>query len=164
MSNEMAAGVEQPPGRALRRTNRVSLVAIAILLAAIAPAFGASLKFKADLSGGGEAPANTSPGKAHLEGALDTETNTLTWTVTYSGLTGAPIGAHFHGPVSYIGLTPEENAPIQVGTPGNLASPFKGTASIDETQRKDLKGGRWYFNIHTPAFPAGEIRGPIVME
>jgi hypothetical protein len=163
MSNEMAASVE-PPGRPLRRTSGASLAAIAVLLAAIAPAFAATLKFKADLSGGGEAPPNTSAGKAHLEGTLDTDTNTLTWTVTYSALTGAPIGAHFHGPVSYIGLTSEENAPIQVGTPGNMASPFKGSATIDDTQKKDLKGGRWYFNIHTPAFPAGEIRGPVVME
>jgi hypothetical protein len=101
---------------------------------------------------GARRPPTPAPGKAHLEGALDTDTNALTWTVTYSGLTGAPIGAHFHGPVSYIGLTPEENAPIQVGTTGNLASPFKGSATIDEAQKKDLKGGRWYFNIHAPAF------------
>ena len=60
-----------------------------------------------------------------------------------------PIGAHFHGPVSYLGLTPEENAPIQVGTPGNLASPFHGVAKIDDTQAKDLKDGRWYFNLHS---------------
>jgi hypothetical protein len=75
-----------------------------------------------------------------------------------------PIGAHFHGPVSYFGLTPEENAPIQVVTPGNLASPFKGTSTIDEVQKKDLKDGRWYFNIHTPTFPGGEVRGPVVRE
>ena len=42
------------------------------------------------------------------------------------------IAAHFHGPVSYLGLTPEENAPIQVGTPGDLASPFHGVAKIDD--------------------------------
>jgi len=164
MSNQRGASLGPPPRRTIRRKGAVSLAAIAVLLAAAAPAFGARLKFKADLTGGGEAPPNTSPGKAHLEGALDTDTNALTWTVIYSGLTGAPIGAHFHGPVSYIGLTPEENAPIQVGTTGNLASPFKGSATIDEAQKKDLKGGRWYFNIHTPAFPSGEIRGPVVME
>jgi hypothetical protein len=164
MLNDIATSIETPRRQVLRPRSAISLAAIAVLLAASAPAFGATLRFKADLTGGGEAPANNSPGKAHLEGTLDNDTNTLSWTVTYSGLTGAPIGAHFHGPVSYIGLTPEENAPIQVATPGNLASPFKGSATIDETQKKDLKGGRWYFNIHTPAFPAGEIRGPIVME
>ena len=84
-----------------------------------------------------------------MVGTFDTDTNTLEWTVTYSGLSGGPIGAHFHGPVSYLGLTPEENAPIQVGTPGNLASPFHGVAKIDDTQAKDLKDGRWYFNLHS---------------
>ncbi|MGA2795908.1 MAG: CHRD domain-containing protein, partial [Roseiarcus sp.] len=99
--------------------------------------------------------------KAELSATLDTDTNLLTWTVSYSGLTGAPIGAHFHGPISYSGLTPEENAPIQVGTPGNLASPFKGSSTITDVQAKDLKDGRWYFNVHTPKFPAGEVRGPV---
>jgi hypothetical protein len=97
-----------------------------------------------------------------MEGTFDTDTLTLTWTVTYSGLSSAPIGAHFHGPVSYLGLTPEENAPIQVATPGDLASPFHGVAKIDSDQAKDLKDGRWYFNLHSKNFPAGEIRGPVI--
>ena len=95
-----------------------------------------------------------------MEGTFDTDTNTLTWTVTYSGLSSAPIGAHFHGPVSYLGLTPEENAPIQVGTPGNLASPFHGVAKIDDTQAKDLKDGRWYFNLHSKDFPRAKFADP----
>ena len=95
-----------------------------------------------------------------MEGTFDTDTNILQWTVTYSGLATAPIGAHFHGPVSYLGLTPEENAPIQVATPGNLASPFHGEAKIDDAQAHDLKDGRWYFNLHSKQYPGGEIRGP----
>ena len=27
---------------------------------------------------------------------------------------------------------------------------------------KDLKGKRWYFNLHSQKFPGGEIRGPVV--
>jgi hypothetical protein len=148
------------------RSSSLPVVALAAVtfLAAGPAAFASTLLFKADLSGGGEAPPNDSVGRGHVNAALDTETKTLTWTVTYSGVTGAPIGAHFHGPVSYIGLTSEENAPIQVGTPGSLASPFKGNSTIDDTQMKDLKDGRWYFNLHTPKFPAGEIRGPVVRQ
>ena len=97
-----------------------------------------------------------------MEGTFDTDTDTLNWTVTYSGLSSPAVAAHFHGPISYLGLTPEENAPIQVGTPGNLTSPFHGVAKIDDTQAKDLKDGRWYFNLHSKDFPAGEIRGPVV--
>ncbi len=125
-------------------------------------AFADILNFQADLTGGGEAPPNGSKAIAHVEATLDTDTNTLTWTCVYSGLSSGPIGAHFHGPVSYIGATSEENAPIQVGTPGNLASPFSGRSAIDATQAQDLKIGRWYFNLHSTKFPAREIRGPVV--
>jgi hypothetical protein len=146
---------------AARRSYSAAL-GLAALLTLGSLAHAVTLSFKADLTGRGEVPPNDSPGRGHVEATLDTATNTLNWTVVYSGVTGAPIGAHFHGPVSYIGATAEENAPIQVGTPGSLASPFKGTATIDATQAQDLKIGRWYFNLHTPKFPAGEIRGPVV--
>jgi CHRD domain len=148
------------------RTAKECLAAAALGLAALiatssdAPAL--KIPIQANLSGGGEVPSNNSPAKGVMEGTFDTDTNTLSWTVTYSGLSSPPIGAHFHGPVSYLGLTPEENAPIQVGTPGNLASPFHGVAKIDDTQAKDLKDGRWYFNLHSKNFLAGEIRGPVV--
>jgi hypothetical protein len=139
----------------------VAALAIFAVLAA-GSAFAATLSFKADLRGGGEVPPVNSSGTAHLHATLNTENNTLTWSVSYSGLSGAPIGAHFHGPVSYIGMTSEQNAPIQVGTAGKLGSPFKGSTTITDTQAKDLKDGRWYFNIHTPANPAGEVRGQII--
>src|SRR5208337_4337631 len=105
-------------------------------------------------------PPNNSVAKGRMTGVFDTDNNTLEWTVTYSGLSSPPIGAHLHGPVSDLGLT--EIAPIQVGTPGNPASPFHGVAKIDDTQAKDLKDGRYYFNLHSTKIPGGEIRGPVV--
>ena len=59
-------------------------------------------------------------------------------------------------------MTSEQNAPIQVGARGSLASPFKGSTTITDAQAKDLMDGRWYFNLHTRANPDGEIRGQIV--
>ena len=143
---------------------RASVAALAFvgLIASGSHAFAAIVPIQATLTGGGEVPANDSPARGLMEGTFDTDTNTLEWTVTYSGLTTAPISANFHGPVSYLGLIPEENAPIQVGTPGSLANPFHGAAKIDDDQAKDLKDGRWYFNLHSKQFPAGEIRGPVV--
>jgi len=144
---------------------RLTLAALACgaaLTAFGSQAFALLIPIQATLTGAGEVPPNNSPAKGLMTGTFDTDTNTLTWTVTYSGLSGAPIGAHFHGPVSYLGLTPEENAPIQVGTPGNLASPFHGVAQISADQAKDLKDGRYYFNLHSTKIPGGEIRGPVV--
>lgn len=155
-------GLSGPRRHAARRGSRSAALGLLLLVSAGSGALAEIIEFKADLNGRGEVPPNDSVGKGHLEATLDTSTNALTWTCTYAGLTGAPIGAHFHGPVSYIGATSEENAPIQVGTPGNLSSPFKGSTTIDATQAQDLRIGRWYFNVHTPKFPAGEIRGPIV--
>ena len=147
---------------------RVPLILLAAVCAALAPssspAYALIIPIQATLTGGGEVPANDSPARGKMTGTFDTDTNTLTWTVTYSGLSGPAIAAHFHGPVSYLGLTPEENAPIQVGTPGDLTSPFHGIAQISSDQAKDLKDGRYYFNVHTKKFLAGEIRGPVVCE
>ncbi len=145
---------------------RLGVVALAAAGVALmsAPAFALKIPIQATLTGGGEVPANSSPARGLMQGTFDTDTKTLEWRVTYSGLATEPIGAHFHGPVSYLGLTPEENAPIQVATPGNLASPFHGVAKIDDVQAKDLKDGRWYFNVHSKQYPGGEIRGPIVRQ
>jgi hypothetical protein len=148
-----------------RGARRVGATLAAIGFVAFATsAFADTLQFKVDLTGRGEVPPNDSTAKGHCDATLDTSNNTLTWSCAYSGLSSGPIGAHFHGPVSYVGATSEENAPIQVGTPGNLASPFKGTSTIDATQAADLKIGRWYFNLHSTKFPAGEIRGPVVRQ
>lgn len=153
---------------AARRTGPGRWRGLAVALACVAlsgsAAHAVKIPIMASLSGGGEVPANPSPARGVMQGAFDTDTGTLEWTVTYSGLTTPAIGAHFHGPVSYLGLTPEENAPIQVGTPGSLASPFHGVAKIDGAQAKDLKDGRWYFNLHSKQYPAGEIRGPVVRQ
>ena len=150
-------------GRTAAR-RRFSLVALAsvVLLATGLRAVALIIPIQATLTGAGEVPPNSSPGKGLMTGTFDTDTNTLKWTVTYSGITTPVIGAHFHGPVSYLGLTPEENAPIQVGTPGSLVSPFHGVAQISAQQAQDLKDGRYYFNLHSKQYPNGELRGPVV--
>jgi hypothetical protein len=156
-------GMRRGAHKSRRRLFAMGLAAI-VVAAGGSSAFAFKIPIQATLSGGGEVPANDSRAKGVMQGVFDTATNMLEWTVTYSGLSTPPIGAHFHGPVSYLGLTPEENAPIQVGTPGALASPFHGVSKIDDTQAKDLKDGRWYFNLHSKKFPAGEIRGPVVRQ
>jgi len=162
----LAAAIKQIRSTRTMRAGRAAAIVLACagLALTCAPAKALKIPIQASLTGAGEVPANRSPAKGQMTGTLDTDTNTLEWSVTYSGLATAPIGAHFHGPVSYLGLTPEENAPIQVATPGNLASPFRGVAKIDEAQAKDLKDGRWYFNLHSKQYPAGEIRGPVVRQ
>jgi len=87
---------------------------------------------------------------------LTTETNTIEWSIVYSALTGAPTLAHFHGPAE-----PGENAGPQV-TLDHTINPMIGSAVIDDTQESQLLDNLWYVNIHTEAYPTGEIRGQLV--
>jgi hypothetical protein len=134
----------------------VLFAAIALSLATTPAAFAETIAFKAQLSGANEVPPNTSAGTGQAEAALDTATKMLTWTVTYTGLTGPAIGAHLHGPGEH-----GKNAGIVI--PFNfVATPIKGQATLSDTQIADLLAGRWYVNVHTSAHPGGELRGQLV--
>src|SRR3979409_1145179 len=90
--------------------NAVHLVA-AIAIFAGAPngvpaAYADTIALKEDLKGPQEVPATTSPASGKAEATFDTDTKLLTWTVTYTDLTGPALGAHFHGP-SDAGKKPE---------------------------------------------------------
>jgi hypothetical protein len=139
---------------------RNSLLAALCLagIVAAAPAFADMEKFKADLTGPGEVPPTTSKGTGSIEATYDTATKTLTWSGSYSGLTGPEIAAHFHGPAA-AGV----NAPIMVPVDAK-ESPFKGTATLTDVQAKAFADGMVYFNIHTAEHKPGEIRGQMMME
>ena len=111
----------------------------------------------ATLSGTQEVPANGTAGSGTLEARLDTQTNTLVWTLTYAGLTGPVKAGHFHGPAAT-----GNNAPVALAFTGNLESPIKGTATLTPTQAADLLAGKWYVNLHTAANPGGEVRGQVM--
>jgi hypothetical protein len=114
------------------------------------------VKFTAMLTGGSETPANPSAGKGMASVALDTDAKHITWTITYSGLSGPATMAHFHGPAA-AGVA----AGVLVPITGALASPIKGSAEVDDGQIGDLRGGLWYVNIHSAQYPKGEIRGQL---
>ena len=115
------------------------------------------LKYTTKLDGASETPANTSAGKGAAEVTLDTDSKTVSWTVTYSGLSGPATMGHLHGPAA-VGAA----AGVQIPLTGDLASPIKGSAPINDGQIGDLRGGLWYINIHTAKNPKGEIRGQLM--
>jgi hypothetical protein len=132
------------------------LVGLALVGTALT-ALAAQVNFGATLSGAEEVPPNDSPGTGTLEVDYDSETNLFNYTVTYSGLTGDPTAAHFHGPAA-----PGENAPPVIPVEGPLASPISGTATLTDAQEAELLGGMWYFNLHTAQYPDGELRGQVL--
>ena len=44
----------------------------------------------------------------------------------------------------------------------SLPNPFEGTATLTDAQASDLMAGLYYVNIHTDAYPNGELRGQFV--
>ena len=115
-----------------------------------------TIRFEATLTGSGEAPANAGAGTGKATAILNTATGLFSYTVTYSGLTGPAVAAHFHGPASRTETAP----PVVTLKP--LASPITGEAALSDGQIGDVLGEVWYVDIHTAAHPGGEIRGQLI--
>ncbi len=118
---------------------------------------GDSTAFVAKLSGATEVPANASTGSGTLEASLDKQTSVLSWTLSYSGLTGPVKAGHFHGPA-----VAGSNAGVALAFTGSVESPIKGSATLTAAQIDDLMAGKWYVNLHTAANPGGEVRGQVM--
>jgi CHRD domain len=127
----------------------------AALALTLAPASAEVVKYKAVLNGPSESPPTTSKGVGAIEASYDTATKMLTWSGTYSGLTGPETAAHFHGPAAA-----GKNAPPVVPVEAK-ASPFKGSATLTDEQAKEFADGLIYFNVHTAENKGGEIRGQL---
>jgi hypothetical protein len=121
----------------------------------LSPAMADVIKYKAMLNGPSENPPTTSTGVGAIEADYDTATKTLTWSGTYSGLTGPETAAHFHGPAPM-----GSNAGVMVPVDAK-ASPFTGSAMLTDDQAKAFADGLIYFNIHTAQNKGGEIRGQL---
>ena len=131
--------------------------ASALLMAGLSPGRAEPIKIKADLSALQETPPNSSKATGSLTGTFDPATKVLTYDVTYSDLTGPATAAHFHAPAP-VGKSSGVEIPIKA----SIASPIKGTATLDTDQARNLTDGMTYFNIHTALNKAGEIRGQVM--
>ena len=134
-----------------------TMFATLVLGAAVAfagPAFAD--KYKVMLDAKSEVPPNASPATGSADVDYDPATKKLTWTLTYSGLTGPATAAHFHGPADA-----GKAAGVKVPIPGATSSPAEGSATLTDEQAADFLAGKYYINVHTAANPGGEIRGQV---
>jgi hypothetical protein len=114
------------------------------------PLFDANLT--AVINGAQQVPANASPATGTFEGVFDSKSMTLTYTVEYRGMT--PNIAHIH--VGAPGTNGSVVIPFR-----DVSSPITGTYKLDKDGAEDLLYNGMYVNIHSTAFPGGEIRGDI---
>lgn len=135
---------------------KIMFAALAFGAAVVLAAPSSAETFKATLSGKSEVPPTTSPATGTADINYNPATKKLTWTVTYSGLTGPATAAHFHGPAEA-----GKNAGVAIAIPNATSSPAKGSATLTAAQAADLEAGKYYVNIHTAANPGGEIRGQV---
>lgn len=132
-------------------------LAVAAFLGAAPAAVAETIHFKAALSGKNEVPPNTAKAFGKAEMTYDTASKKFAWTITFSGLTGPAIVAHFHGPANA-----KKIAGVAVLIGNKITSPAKGSATLTDAQAAELTAGNWYINIHTAAHKPGEIRGQVM--
>ena len=117
-----------------------------------------TITFKATLNGTSETPTNTSMATGSATFTYDEATYILTGTITFTGIT--PSAGHIHK--GAVGVAGGVIFPL---TSGTITSPLSFTSPVlDATQRADLLAGLYYVNLHTAAFPSGEIRGQLVKQ
>ncbi len=119
----------------------------------------------ADLNGAQENPAVATAATGKGLAVISADASTITYLVTYGGLSGTANAAHIHtGAVGANGgviLPLTASASPMVGT--LAAADFKASGPVTTFAQAvaAIRAGTTYFNIHTSANPGGEIRGQI---
>ncbi|MET0626547.1 MAG: PQQ-dependent sugar dehydrogenase [Pyrinomonadaceae bacterium] len=108
--------------------------------------------FVANLDGNQAVPpvATTARGTAII--LLDKNETTARVSLRFSNLSGTQVSAHLHGPAPA-----GETTPAIFTLPGGNVNDFAVT--LTPQQVADLKAGLFYVDVHSAAFPDGEIRG-----
>ena len=161
-----------------RRTFSYSVIGVAGagLLAFASPSQAETIQFRADLTGSSQVPSSQTAGTGTVTATYDTGTRRLAWKGSYAGLSGPATAAHIHGPaaaganarlVFWISENIKQCSQGECKLSGDtkaqpLTSPFEGSATLTDAQAAELLGGMYYVNIHTNAYPRGEIRGQLL--
>lgn len=124
----------------------------------VIPPIVTTVNFAATVNGASEVPTNASSATGSMIGSFDKVSKILSFTLTYSGLTATNMHIH-KGPAGVSG-----GVQFPLGT-SPFTSPITYTSPALSTGQEDsLMTNLYYINIHSSAFPAGEIRGQITKQ
>jgi|GEM_PF-392566 len=111
--------------------------------------------FAVSASGAQEVPPAMNGFSASALFNYDPVAGTISWDITHDVANAS--AAHIHAPAG-----PNANAGVLINL-GPAASPIVGSAAIAPADAADLLAGMAYLNIHSPAFPAGAVRGQLTV-
>lgn len=128
----------------------------------------ATFVFKSELTGGQEVPPIDVPALGSAASLLrgTPESWTFESTIKYANLSGPPEAMHFHGGIRGT-LGPHLHTIVNLpqSTTGTIDDVWSSTEIESPAERADTFEAffedKYYFNLHTAAFPAGEIRGQV---
>lgn len=111
--------------------------------------------YTATVNGQQEKPTSTTSAATGTFAAnLNQTTRVMSYTVTFQGIT--PTMGHIHKVEKADGT-----GGVIIPFTGTLTSPYSNTALLAQSRIDSLNNGLLYVNLHTTAYPAGEIRGDI---
>lgn len=146
----------------MRKILAVGIVSVfMVILVGISVAQNADdAALEAGLSSSNEVPPTNSTATGEATATLDG--NQLTIEGSFEGLSSDVSGAHIHENV------PGANGPIVFNlivdpNDDNRSGTFSLTTSLGNNQVQDLITEQYYINVHTAAFPNGEIRGQLMV-
>ena len=158
---------------------RIVRFAFFVVALAVSPAFANIIVYSGTLSNAGE--GSGSPGTGTATVTIDTVANTMEVAVSFSGLTSGTTASHIHCCTATAGSGSAGVATTTPTFPGfplgvtsgtydqtfdlTLASTYNSAFDSGATPAQKaaaleagLAAGEAYLNIHTSAFPGGEIR------
>jgi glucose/arabinose dehydrogenase len=129
-----------------------NLYVVSLSRGAVYEVFARRTLFVAELLGINETPPNDSPARGLATLVLSEDETTALVSLRFRGLTSPQTDAHIHGPAAF-----GQPAPPVFDLPDGGFTNFR--ISLTPQQVADLKSFRFYLNVHSENFPAGEIRG-----
>jgi hypothetical protein len=146
---------------------RFAFLAAGLLVLALVSVARAAETFTASLDDANSVPPIAGNGTGSATVTISDDGQSVSWDVTWSGLTGDPGAAHIHigaadangpvmipfEPVTATGTTGTFNASAYTGGDG-LPADWAGALAA-------IRAGNTYVNVHTAANPGGEIRGQL---